>query len=348
MKYLSKTTSSGDTAFPWKLHMVLDESVWGGFDDFISWQSNNAFKVHDPIQFEKSIMKRFFNQTRYKSFQRQLNIYGFIRVKTAGKATGSYTHPLFIRGDPDACRFMTRTKIKKKGIRSNWHYNMKKGKPTDPAPTAIVPVVKRSLPRTTSPSNGSRSLAVVPLINRSILSLELKPIHVGSHGPNSPCNNTMVTTTMMTMQHANNCISPINIPCDNISSNNNNKINFGHCSVQQNRLSGIISTQWDDNTTRVAPPSVHQSQQYQYPRHTTRHMCHNSNSNVDLDLDTIFDDDTSNKKGSYYNNKGSYYNNNNNNNAYMNPRFLSPREMDNIFDRNFHMVHQEDVMSDHV
>jgi hypothetical protein len=75
MKYLSKTTSSGDTAFPWKLHMVLDESEWKGFDDVISWQSNNAFKVHDPIQFEESVMNRFFNQTRYKSFQRQRKYY---------------------------------------------------------------------------------------------------------------------------------------------------------------------------------------------------------------------------------------------------------------------------------
>ena len=70
-KMLSKTTSSGETAFPWKLHMVLEESVFGGFDDIISWIGDNAFKVHDPIQFEESVMRQFFNQTQYKSFQRQ-------------------------------------------------------------------------------------------------------------------------------------------------------------------------------------------------------------------------------------------------------------------------------------
>ena len=70
-KLLSQTNSSGETAFPWKLHMVLEQSIWEGFDDIISWQGENAFKVHDPIEFEKTIMKRFFNQTQYKSFQRQ-------------------------------------------------------------------------------------------------------------------------------------------------------------------------------------------------------------------------------------------------------------------------------------
>jgi len=63
-------------------------------------------------------MKRFFNHTQYKSFQRQLNIYGFSRIKTGGRATGAYKHPCFVRGNPDACRYMVRIKIKNKGLRS--------------------------------------------------------------------------------------------------------------------------------------------------------------------------------------------------------------------------------------
>ena len=53
-----------------------------------------------------------------------VNIYGFARVRKGGKGkapTGSYTHPLLIRGNPDACSFMIRTKIKnkKKPIRTS-------------------------------------------------------------------------------------------------------------------------------------------------------------------------------------------------------------------------------------
>jgi hypothetical protein len=240
---------------------------------------------------------------------------------------------------------MTRTKIKKKGIRSNWHVNMDEENLTDPTPTDNVPVVNKSLPLTTSPTNGSVSFAVVPLINQSnssiiepghMLSLEPKPICVGSNGPNSPCNKM---TTTMPMQHANNYVSPNIVPRDNMNSGNNNNssinnidIDIGHCSCQQIILSRIVSTQWNDNANRVVSHSVHQSQHnYQYPRHTTRYMRHNSN--VDLDLDTIFDTDD------IFHNKRS--NNNNNINVNMNPRY-------NIFDRNFHMVHQEEVMRAHV
>ena len=65
------TTESAETAFPFKLHIVLDESEKQGFDDIISWQGNNAFIVHKPKKFEESIMKEFFNQTLYRSFQKQ-------------------------------------------------------------------------------------------------------------------------------------------------------------------------------------------------------------------------------------------------------------------------------------
>ena len=70
-KLLSETTSNGETAFPWKLHIVLEQSERQGFKDTISWEGDRAFKVHDPKKFGDSVMKEYFNQTQYKSFQRQ-------------------------------------------------------------------------------------------------------------------------------------------------------------------------------------------------------------------------------------------------------------------------------------
>jgi len=71
VKLLSETTSNGETAFPWKLHILLEQSERQGFEDTISWEGDRAFKVHDPKKFEDSVMKEYFNQTQYKSFQRQ-------------------------------------------------------------------------------------------------------------------------------------------------------------------------------------------------------------------------------------------------------------------------------------
>lgn len=72
---------SPETAFPFKLHIVLDEAEKQGFSDVVSWQGNNAFMVHKPKKFEDSVMKEYFNQTLYRSFQKQckllcLGIYG--------------------------------------------------------------------------------------------------------------------------------------------------------------------------------------------------------------------------------------------------------------------------------
>ena len=71
MKLLSGSTSNGEPTFPWKLHMVLEESERLGFSDIISWQGENTFRVHDQKQFEFRVMKSYFKQTLYRSFQRQ-------------------------------------------------------------------------------------------------------------------------------------------------------------------------------------------------------------------------------------------------------------------------------------
>lgn len=60
-----------ETAFPLKLHVVLDEAEKRGFSDVISWQGNKAFMIHKPKKFQDSIMSEYFNQTEYKSFQKQ-------------------------------------------------------------------------------------------------------------------------------------------------------------------------------------------------------------------------------------------------------------------------------------
>jgi hypothetical protein len=56
-------------------------------------------------------MQRYFHQTHFKSFQRQLHIYGFNRF-SAGLDKGSYYHPMFVRGKETASLRMTRCKIK--------------------------------------------------------------------------------------------------------------------------------------------------------------------------------------------------------------------------------------------
>lgn len=116
VKLLSRITSTGQPTFPWKLHMVLEECEQLGYEDIISWQGDRMFRIHEPKRFEEEIMKSYFKQTQYRSFQRQLNLYGFRRLKGDFEER-TYVHDYFIRGKSELCCFMHRAKIKKKGLR---------------------------------------------------------------------------------------------------------------------------------------------------------------------------------------------------------------------------------------
>ena len=76
----------------------------------VSWQPHGkAFRVHYPEVFASEIMPRYFKQTKYKSFQRQLHMYGFHRTKK-GIDKGAYYHDLFVQNNKSMCLRMVREK----------------------------------------------------------------------------------------------------------------------------------------------------------------------------------------------------------------------------------------------
>jgi hypothetical protein len=99
--------------FPWKLHEMLDLVEQRGEEEIVSWlPGDHAFRVHNVDIFVKNIMKTSFNQTKYKSFQRQLNLWGFKRNTKECLEKGAYYHPLFIRGRRDLCKELERKRTK--------------------------------------------------------------------------------------------------------------------------------------------------------------------------------------------------------------------------------------------
>ena len=103
--------------FPLKLHEMLDQIETDGLASVISWQSHGrCFVVHDPKRFSENVMPAYFRQTKFASFQRQLNLYGFSRL-TSGKDKGGYYHELFLRGKKFLCHRIQRLKIKGTGVR---------------------------------------------------------------------------------------------------------------------------------------------------------------------------------------------------------------------------------------
>ena len=93
---------------------VLDRS---DLVDIISWMPHGrAFIVKKPKLFAVDVLPRFFKQTKYLSFTRQLNLWGFKRI-TKGLDGGAYYHELFLRGRPYLAMRMKRHKVKGTGIK---------------------------------------------------------------------------------------------------------------------------------------------------------------------------------------------------------------------------------------
>lgn len=104
--------------FAWKLFEMLEAVHKNGVDtDAVSWvDDGKAFKVHNLEKFVEKVIPPYFKQTKYKSFQRQLYIYGFTRVPASAKrqTAGSYYHPKFFRGDKLMCLSMQPKRTKRR------------------------------------------------------------------------------------------------------------------------------------------------------------------------------------------------------------------------------------------
>lgn len=71
-------TDTTEKKFPFALHRLLDEAEKDGDLDIVSWRpSGTAFQVHKRDQFMKKILPKYFKQSKFKSFVRQLNLWGY-------------------------------------------------------------------------------------------------------------------------------------------------------------------------------------------------------------------------------------------------------------------------------
>ncbi|KAL7503560.1 hypothetical protein ACHAXN_001336 [Cyclotella atomus] len=75
-----------------------------------------AFVVNDPGALVRDVLPNYFNQTKFVSFVRQLNLWGFKRV-TRGVTGKTYYHELFLRGRPYMALKLTRYKVKGHGFK---------------------------------------------------------------------------------------------------------------------------------------------------------------------------------------------------------------------------------------
>ena len=105
----------GPELFPMVLHRALAELelVAGGRTIATFLPDGRSFCIKNQALFTQKVLPLFFPKMKgFASFQRQLNLYDFVRVGGAGVDRGAYYHKLFVRDHPAMSSGMRRTKIK--------------------------------------------------------------------------------------------------------------------------------------------------------------------------------------------------------------------------------------------
>jgi HSF-type DNA-binding len=109
--------------FPAQLHHLLSEAPQRGLSEMASWQNHGrSFTIHRQAFVQHVLPLYFAQQGQFRSFQRQLNCYGFLRLVTkSGNGRDfsdkvSYYHELFLRDKPELSTLLVRSRI------SNQHH----------------------------------------------------------------------------------------------------------------------------------------------------------------------------------------------------------------------------------
>lgn len=106
--------------FPAVLHRMMEDLEGKTTSSFCSWQPHGrAFLIKDPKHFMSDVLPLYFKHSKLSSFQRQLSLYGFIRLTGDGPDRGAYYHPYFLRGRPFLCSKIQRTRVKGTWVRTS-------------------------------------------------------------------------------------------------------------------------------------------------------------------------------------------------------------------------------------
>ena len=95
----------GRFSFPIKLHALLCQAAELQIDNVISWdKTGTKFIIYNEKEFVSSILPKIFKQSKFTSFRRQLNAYGFQRESKNLDIFKIFSHIHFRRYEPRTCR----------------------------------------------------------------------------------------------------------------------------------------------------------------------------------------------------------------------------------------------------
>jgi hypothetical protein len=120
MDHIKASRGGVSNPFPAVIHGMMEEAEENGFADIISWQPHGrAFFIREPKAFVAKVLPKYFKHSKLSSFQRQLSLYGFVRLTHDGPDRGAYYHECFLRGRPFLCPKIQRTRVKGTWVRTS-------------------------------------------------------------------------------------------------------------------------------------------------------------------------------------------------------------------------------------
>lgn len=152
--------------FPRKLHLMLHKCKSEGKENIFSWVSNGrAFKVHNIPVFVSEILPSYFKQTKYKSFQRQLNLWGFERILT-GAEKGAYHNEDFLQRSPNLC-----SRLKRRGYSKADSMKATALTTNSFIPSQVSPIQRPQMTETTTRVNSYIPNQVLPIQRPQIMKI---------------------------------------------------------------------------------------------------------------------------------------------------------------------------------
>jgi len=109
---LMPITSVGSVpTFPAKMHAILTNP---DLADVVGWAPHGrSWRILKPREFEIRVLPKYFEHSKFSSFVRQANGWGFRRM-SEGYEKNAYYHEYFLRAMPWLCKKMRRPKVAEK------------------------------------------------------------------------------------------------------------------------------------------------------------------------------------------------------------------------------------------
>lgn len=236
--------------FPHKMYDLLEDVERKGLDDIVSWlPDGKSFKIHSQIGFEQSIMPLYFSgMSSYKSFRRQLNLYGIYQHRhRPNQDANAYSHELLIRGQRHLCDKIARKKTnppnKNKSASSSSKSDFGAGKSSNNKKRN-----RSSLLSMMDQRNSKSVTSPVPSSSKSSNSMDMQASSL----------NDIMRSNMMMKSLYNDELSTRPNPVDvgNIHNANKNPMNITRTVDNNNVFQSFMGQYWEDLPTNISSAQV--------------------------------------------------------------------------------------------